>query len=227
MPRLSDLCVVIPCAPGETAWRQLLPQLAGLPEAAEVVLSSADADIGCPLPGNASTPQPGGLRQVVGSPGRAAQQNRGAAAGRNPWLWFLHADSRLHPRALARIEALPDTPALSYFDLAFHDGPAGMWINRAGAHIRSRWLGMPFGDQGLLLPRRVFASLGGFDAGLDSGEDHALVWAARRAGIPLRPLGLPLYTSARKYAERGWWRTTARHLRLTFQQARRFSRPST
>jgi len=45
------------------------------------------------------------------------------------------------------------------------------------------------------------------------------VWRARRAGLPLRAIDAALVTSARKYAERGWLRTTLRHWRLTADQA--------
>jgi len=99
-----------------------------------------------------------------------------------------------------------------------------MWINTIGAHVRSRWLRLPFGDQGLLMPRRVFEALGGFDERHRGGEDHALVWSARRLGVPLRPLRAPIFTSARKYAQLGWWGTTTMHLRLTGAQAWQFSR---
>jgi hypothetical protein len=228
MPDLSKLCVVIPCGPGETSWQALLPQLAGLPGSAEIVLSGVSGSAHWPPRSADLLADPltgrGSCRLAEGPAGRAAQQNRGAAAGRNPWLWFLHADSRLHADALSHVAAMPESPTLGYFDLAFHDGPASMQLNRLGAFVRSRWLGMPFGDQGLLLPRAAFDSLGGFDESLSGGEDHALVWSARRAGLQLRPLRLPLYTSARKYIEHGWWQTTARHLQLSWQQARRFSR---
>ena len=223
MPALANLCIVIPCGPGERGWQALLPQLAALPRASEVILSGVEDSPGWPPDAGALDARPGS-RAISGHAGRAGQQNRGAAAGRNRWLWFLHADSRLHPRSFARIAALADDEALAYFDLAFHDGGPAMQLNRCGAYVRSRWLGIPFGDQGLLLPRAVFERLGRFDERVGSGEDHALVWAARRAGVPLRPLGLPLYTSARRYAEHGWLTTTAHHLRLTWQQARRFSR---
>lgn len=98
-----------------------------------------------------------------------------------------------------------------------------MRLNAAGAWIRSHALGLPFGDQGLLLPRRTFERIGGFDPGLARGEDHELVWRLRCAGVPPRPVGAPLFTSARKYAERGWAATTASHLCETWRQARRFA----
>lgn len=217
MPRLDDLAVVIPVGPGDDSWRRLLPALAALPAGAETILSTVQGDRQLFPLGS------GGVRQVIGAAGRARQLNAGAAAGTRPWLWFLHADSRFGLSALDAIARLSDEPALAYFDLGFHDGGGAMKLNAVGAWIRSRWLRMPFGDQGLLLPRVCFDALGGFDERLASGEDHALVWSARRAGMPLRPLGVTLTTSARKYSERGWLRTTLRHLRLTWSQARQFS----
>ena len=47
------------------------------------------------------------------------------------------------------------------------------------------------------------------------GEDLALVWRARRAGLRLQGLDAAMLTSARRYRQRGWLRTTLRHLRLT------------
>jgi GT2 family glycosyltransferase len=101
-----------------------------------------------------------------------------------------------------------------------------MALNAGGAWLRSRWLGLPFVEQGLVLPRGIFAALGGFDTTLAHGEDHDLVWRARRGGLRLRPLRAPLYTSARRYAACGWLRTTTEHLAMTAQQAWRFSRPA-
>src|SRR5690606_5834787 len=106
--------------------------------------------------------------------------------------------------------------ALGYFDLYFlDDGPPLTRLNALGARLRSRWFRLPFGDQGFVLPRQVFESLGGFDTTIQHGEDHELVWRARRAGIPLRPIGARLYTSARKYATNGWLATTLMHIRET------------
>lgn len=218
-----SLSVIVPVGPGELAWRDLLGDLAALAESAEVILvaptgeSPVDfcaADHGLELP----------VRWLEAPRGRARQQNAGAAAARGNMLWFLHSDSRL-PADTVRTAQNADAPnSLGYFDLRFRgDGPSLVWLNSVGARIRSRWLRLPFGDQGLLLSRRLFHELGGFDESLACGEDHALVWSARRAGVPLIPLEAPLFTSARRYREEGWLRTTLRHARLTIGQARAFS----
>ena len=159
--------------------------------------------------------------------GRARQLNAGAAATKADWLWFLHADSEVTTRTLTVMRDFvgADADAIGYFRLGFlNDGPRGMFLNAWGARLRSRLFGMPFGDQGLLMPRRVFAALGGFDESIGKGEDHALIWAAHAQGIPLHSLNATIRTSARRYAEHGWWRTTWQHLRLTRTQAEKFSR---
>jgi len=220
------LSIIVPVGPGETAWRGLLEDLAVLEGAAEVILVAVAGESP-----RSFVPADHGLRISAhwqeAPPGRARQQNAGAAAAQGETLWFLHADSRLNAAATDAALAFSGRAALGYFDLEFDaDGPWLTRLNALGARLRSRWLGLPFGDQGLLLPRRLFDSIGGFDESLDAGEDHALVWNARRAGIRLAPLGVALRTSGRRYAEHGWIRTTLRHAGLTVSQARRFARSS-
>jgi len=213
------LSVIVPLAPGETAWRHVIDQLAdGLPDDCEVILVHADAQPLSPLPWSARST----LRQLASLAGRARQQNRGARNARGQWLWFVHADSQLRPETLSALRRFTqrEDDALGFFDLAFsRDGPRLAALNACGANLRSHWLKMPFGDQGLLLPAHCFVALGGFDERARHGEDHLLVWAARRAGLPVVSVGAPLQTSARKYALQGWWRTTSRHLWLTLVQA--------
>lgn len=225
---LSQLTVVVPVGPHDTLTDTLLAQLSALPAGAQVCVVCCDP-ASRELTG-ARLPLAQGPRWdcLLTASGRAVQQNAGAAAASGHWLWLLHADSVLDPAtlpALARwIERSPQAPG--YFDLRFSDdGPALMRLNTIGAWLRSRVLGLPFGDQGLVLPRALFDRLGRFDQSLAGGEDHDLVWRARRAGVPFQPLRAPLYTSARKYAEHGWGATTLWHLRETWAQARRFARP--
>lgn len=223
---LSQVTVVVPVGPGDTLSPELRAQLSLLPAAAQVCVVCSDEPghelISASLRSTAG-PQ---WQCLLSARGRAVQQNAGAAAALRSWLWFVHADSVLAPDTLPALAQWiqRDIQALAYFDLRFlDDGPALMRLNTFGAWLRSRLLGLPFGDQGLVLPRVLFKALGRFDTTLAGGEDHALVWRARRAGVPLRALGAPIYTSARKYAEHGWGATTAWHLRETWKQARRFS----
>jgi len=222
LPRLS---IVVPIGPGESAWRALLGDLQGVPVDVELLLVGVDA--APPELDALSGVLAGRLRWLQASKGRTVQQNAGAAAARGNWLCFLHADSRLEAAAVRALAAVAQrAAALYHFDLGFFDGPALLRLNALGANLRSRLFGLPFGDQGLCLPRADFQRLGGFDERLPRAEDHALVWAAHRAKLPVRRLGARLRTSGRRYAEAGWLRTTLRFLELSWTQARAFSKGS-
>lgn len=217
---LSQVSIVLPVGPGDRAWPPLYAALHEHAAAAELLPVFADDD-----------PQPAPTDALRASKGRAHQQNAGARAARRPWLWFVHADTRFTPETLPALRAFLERnePALGWFRLCFDaEGPKplqwAMRANAAGANWRSRRFGLPFGDQGLLIPRSEFDRLDGFDPALAIGEDHALVWRARRAGLPLREIDAALVTSARRYAERGWLRTTLRHWRLTVDQVWREAR---
>jgi rSAM/selenodomain-associated transferase 2 len=219
--RVASRClsVIVPLAPGETEWQGLQQQLVFLPVGSEVIVVCADGEAN-PAPAN----WPAGLhhRECRGQPGRAAQQNLGARLATGKWLWFLHADSRLRPDTLSELQRFmaEGRDALGWFQLAFrHDGPRWTALNAVGANWRARWLGLPFGDQGLVLPRHCFQALHGFDERAPYGEDHLLVWAAHRHGLPLHGIAATLESSARKYAQQGWLVTTLRHWQLTAAQA--------
>lgn len=212
----ADVSVIVPVAPGDVAWTSLVPLLraAGFREC--LLVFAGDA------PDLRAAP---GLRVIHAPRGRARQLNAGALASSAPVLWFLHADSLLGDAAFAALDRHLGEGArgLGYFDLAFAaDGPRATRLNALGATVRSRVFGLPFGDQGFVIRRSEFDRLGGFPD--VDGEDHAFVWRARRAGLTLRALGAPITTSARKYADRGWWRTTRQHGLATLRQALAFSR---
>jgi hypothetical protein len=216
---LADTTIIVPLAPGEPAWPPLSRDLAELPAGAEVIFACPRAPIGqvAPLPGDQLR-----LAWLRTRRGRARQMNAAARAARRRYLWFLHADSRFTPGLLdaLRRSVAASPKGLHYFDLAFAaDGPLLMPLNAAGVRLRSRYLRMPFGDQGFFIRREVFDRLGGFDEEAPYGEDHLFVWKARRAGVPLHCTGVPLITSARVYADRGWLATTAQRLYLTYKQA--------
>lgn len=184
------LSVIIPLAPGEAEPVRLL---GSLPHGAEVVLAR------------------GGTR--------ASSMNHAATMASGKHLWFVHADTILSSDAIEALQAcLKDEEAIYYFDLRF-DGSPLMRLTELGVHFRSRCFGIPFGDQALCLSREAFTRLGGYDERTPTGEDHLLVRKAHSLGIPVRPVGATILTSARKYTQNGWFRTTWHHLRLTVSQA--------
>ncbi len=217
---LEDVAVIIPLAPQEEAWTSLLPDLRDLPLKSEIILVSPEA---APLELKSFETDlrlAGRVRWVHSKPGRALQLNAGAKVTKKPFLWFLHADSQLTPRSIVALRrGLERAPgALHYFNLRFlPDGPPLMRVNEVGCWVRSRLMGVPFGDQGFCIARKNFEAIGGFPEGSSYGEDHLFIWRARQKGVTLRCTGEALLTSARRYQENGW-------LQLTWSYAHRWVR---
>ena len=223
MSSMQQLSVIIPFAESDMSWKQLLPDLRALPDSAEIILVAASEQA---KQAALDFQSPVALNIVCANPGRAQQMNTGANAAKNNCLWFLHADSRLDAGCLKAIDAFDySKKQLGYFSLRFRDdGPRKMSINTFGVWFRSRFLKIPFGDQGFVMSKSCFEMLGSFREDLPSGEDHAFVWAARNKGVALKHLDARIETSARKYAQYGWGKITRMHLRETWKQALEFSR---
>lgn len=201
----SLLSIVVPVGPGDRLADGLYRALDGRPANCALIVSAV-AEPARALPRDAVT--------LLGPAGRGRQLNAGAEAADAGWLWFLHADSLPEPdaieRTLAFIRSEPD--AIGYGWLQFQpDGPALTRLNALGANLRSRLFGLPYGDQGLCVSASSWQSLGGFREDLERGEDLDFVVRARASGMAVRPMGLRVATSARRYAERGWLRTSWQH----------------
>lgn len=211
-----DLSVIIPVGPGENAWPGLLSQLTTLGPNTEIILVHA---VNCPLVDKQCSMTP--VRHIQSAAGRARQLNMGAACAKGRWLWFLHADTRLTSNVLPILLRFirDDNDVIGYFNLRFDQcGLAPTCLNAFGANLRSRLFGLPFGDQGFIMRADCFHHLGNFNEQVRHGEDHLLIWQARKERFALHRLPATLVSSARRYREQGWIRTTARHLWLTAGQ---------
>lgn len=143
-----------------------------------------------------------GARVVQGAPSRGGQLRRGVAAAQGDWLLVLHADTVLQPGWTAAVRAhLGAHHSAGWFRLAFDRGGLRGGIVARWANLRSL-AGLPYGDQGLLIPRALYEAVGGYpDQPLM--EDVALARALRGR---LRGLGAVAVTSAAKYRRQGWLR---------------------
>jgi rSAM/selenodomain-associated transferase 2 len=154
-----------------------------------------------------------GARVVAGPRGRGDQLAAGAASASGKWLLFLHADCRLEPGWERAVDAFLRAPAAEaragYFDLALDDpAPAARRLERL-VTWRCRFLALPYGDQGLLIARRLYDAVGGF-APLPLMEDVDLV---RRLGRRrLTRIGARCVASARRYRRDGYLRRPLRNL---------------
>lgn len=155
-----------------------------------------------------------GAEVVSAKPGRGGQLSLGAARTRHPWLLFLHADTVLDPgwereaaHFMERVDANRIRPSAAAFRFALDD--EGIAPRCLEGLVRLRCLlGLPYGDQGLLIPRRLYDKVGGYRE-LPVMEDLDLV---RRVGRRcLRLLRTRAVTSAQRYRRDGYLRRALRN----------------
>jgi uncharacterized protein len=139
-----------------------LRRLVGLPAVDEVVVvdgGSRDAtrSIVQSIPG---------IRLLDAPRGRARQMNAGAAAARGEVLCFLHADVTLPRdavRHVARALASEAVVACAFRTRTVEDvGRSWAAALLPVADLRSRWTGLPYGDQAVSVRRGAFERVGGF-----------------------------------------------------------------
>ncbi|HEX8466646.1 MAG TPA: TIGR04283 family arsenosugar biosynthesis glycosyltransferase [Allosphingosinicella sp.] len=197
------LSVVIPAL---NAAATLGPCLAALDDADEIIVVDGGSSDGTIVIAQSS-----GARLVDSPRGRGAQLAAGAAAAKGDWLLFLHADTRLAPgwrEAAERHRARsPDKAACFRFRLDAHERRAR--LIEAGVALRVRALGLPYGDQGLLLSRRLYDEVGGFRP-MALMEDVDLVRRIGRRRI--ERLAVEAVTSAERWRSGGWLRRSGRNL---------------
>lgn len=151
-----------------------------------------------------------GATIVNGPPGRGGQIGRGVDAGTAPWVLIVHADTHLPPEWPETVghHMNAHSNLAGYFDLRFRAGGIAPRLVAAGANLRSRWLQLPYGDQGLLISRDLLSEVGGVPS-IPLMEDVVL---AQKLRGRLRPLGTTASTSAERYARDGWLKRTSRNL---------------
>jgi rSAM/selenodomain-associated transferase 2 len=154
------------------------------------------------------------IAQTVGAivlpspPGRATQQNHGAAQATGEIYLFLHADTRLPPNWADLIHqtlANPRTIA-GAFELTIDSSHWGLRLVEWGVKVRSQYCQLPYGDQAIFLRAETFHQLGGFPD-LPIMEDFQLVKQLQKLGaIALVPAAVT--TAARRWEQRGILQTT-------------------
>lgn len=147
--------------------------------------------------------------------GRGAQLAAGAEAASAPWLLFLHADTTLEPGWSLAVRAFLDQPENrtrgAVFCFALDDpDPRARRVER-WVRWRSRLLALPYGDQGLVIARDFYRSLGGFPP-IPLMEDVSFLRRIGRARLV--HLETQAYTSASRYRRDGWWVRPAWNLTL-------------
>lgn len=158
-----------------------------------------------------------GASLVTARAGRGTQLAEGArsalSAAPNGWLLFLHADTLLDSgwkqAALAFMTNPHNRHRAAVFRFALDDdGPQARRL-MAMVAWRVRWLGLPYGDQGLLIHADFYRAIGGYQD-LPLMEDVAIIRRIGRSRLSI--LQADAVTSADRWRTDGWWWRSTRNV---------------
>jgi rSAM/selenodomain-associated transferase 2 len=202
------LSVVIPVLNAEASIAERVGAWLESGVADEVVVADGGS-----LDASVDLAQIAGARVVVAPKGRGSQMAAGAQAANGDWLLFMHADTRLGPGWQTVTKRFMADPAnifrAGYYRFALDDPrPAARRLERVVAW-RCRWLGLPYGDQGLLIGADFYERLGGYEK-IPLMEDVALV--RKIPGHRLEALPADAVTSAARYRQDGYLLRPARNM---------------
>jgi rSAM/selenodomain-associated transferase 2 len=195
----TDLSVIIPTLNASSFLSSTLAAVRNVPEIVVVDGGSTDPTL--------ELAKASGARVIDAPRGRGSQIAAGIEAASHRWLLVLHADTRLAPGWQTAVHDDPGHAGYFRFVLDSPD-PRARRLERMVAW-RCRTLGLPYGDQGLLIHRDLLREVGGMRP-LPLMEDVDL---ARRLGRH-RLVALPAdaVTSAAKWESEGYLRRSARNL---------------
>jgi rSAM/selenodomain-associated transferase 2 len=208
------ISVIVPTLNADRTLAQTLAAL--VPAVVEGVVREAIVVDGGSTDETRAIAEAAGTRLIEAERGRGAQLEAGASAARGDWLLFLHADTVLDPGwaeeaqgFIERVESRRRQEAAAAFRFALDDdGTMPRLVERLVA-LRCRLFGLPYGDQGLLVSRRLYRRLGGFRA-LPLMEDVDLVRRLKRRELVM--LKSRAVTSGERYRREGYLVRSLRNL---------------
>lgn len=200
----APLAVVIPARDEAARLPSLLADLAG----AQELVGEVWVVDGGSVDGTRNVARLAGAQVLQAPPSRGGQLRQGVMASSAPWLLLLHADGRL-PRGWARIigEAIQRGPTRCWaFRFGIDGGGLGLRLLEHLVNLRTALRQLPYGDQGLLVPREALLAVGGV-APIALMEDLDLVLRLR-AVMPIRTLPGRLLVDGRRWRQLGLLRVS-------------------
>ncbi len=199
------ISIIVPTLNEANTLPATLRPLVGLPDSEIIVVDGDSQD------GTLDVARQYTEKIFRGARGRAHQMNFGAMQAKGSILLFLHADTTLPTAALESIRRGLEDPSVVGGAFRLHIASNHRLLKIIGwaANLRSRYAGLPYGDQALFVRRPVFEAVSGFSS-WPLMEDVDLVRRLRARGrVALLPDTVT--TSARRWEQEGLAWTTLRN----------------
>lgn len=122
---------------------------------------------------------------------RGARMAEAAATAKSDWLLFLHPETALETGWEVEAESfisqsIMERPRAAVFRFALEDFGGEARRAEAKANLRTALFALPYGDQGLLIPKRLYQKLGGYRALADMEDADLVRRIGRRRLVSLR-----------------------------------------
>jgi len=149
---------------------------------------------------------------VNGPAGRALQMNAGARIATGDIFLFLHADSRIEPASYEKMLRSMKNPEEigGAFSLCIVSDKWSLRLITRLANLRSKYLGMAYGDQAFFVKNSIFQKMNGFTK-LPICEDIDFFKRLRNLGSVIL-LNEKALTSPRRWNKEGIWFTTIKNI---------------
>ena len=146
-------------------------------------------------------------------PSRGIQMHLGSTISNSAWILFLHSDSILDKNCIDQIKHFinnfKNINKAGVFKLRIDHNYFLARIIEKFANTRSRLLGLPYGDQGLLISKKFYNKIGGFSP-LSIMEDVCIIRTIGSKNVII--LDSYIKTSPKNYIKDGWIRRSFKNI---------------
>lgn len=188
----AKISIIIPTYNESSTVVQLIDQLQECKEDAEIIfVDGGSQDDMLKIIGDA-------FKVITCDKGRAIQMNTAALESNGDILFFLHCDSKLPTKVTEEIRLVMAANAYGCFGVKYDSKNFFMWTNRVISNHRAWSRGLPFGDQGIFIDRKLFFEMGMFPE-MPALEDYEFSRKLLRCGYKPGKTVSRVETSARRY----------------------------
>lgn len=202
---MIDLSIIIPVFNEEYQLGQLFENLKVFnEEKVEILFVDGGSD-----DNTVSLIKAAGYKILKSKKGRGNQLSIGAEKAKGDHLLFLHADSYFNQSPVDIIIKILSQHQIGAFPIKFQPNNFVLsWI-AWGSNWRIKHRNIAFGDQGIFMRKSFYYQMGGIDK-IPLMEDYAWSLKVKDAGYIYQSSTLPIYTSSRRFNQKGALLTLAK-----------------